>query len=79
MFLKKKNSTNSKFPVPGCALLNIILNDTTFPKTSLESDFRAVPLSKNYQLLSLTLPPELDKNYPFPISQQIHYSSGVRS
>ena len=47
MFLKekKKTSTNSKFLIPGSALINIIPNDITFPKKSLERDLRAAPLS----------------------------------
>lgn len=84
MFLKKKKkkttSTNSKFLVPGSAPINIIPNDITFPKTSLESDLRAAPLSlriTNYCLFAL--PPELDKKYPSPIYQQIRYSSVAES
>lgn len=55
---KKTTSTNSKFLIPGRAPMNIIPNDITFPKTSLESDLRAAPLSlriTNYCLLHFLL------------------------
>lgn len=80
MFLKekkkKKTSTSSKFLIPGSALINIIPNDITFPQKSLES---CTTVSKNYQLLSFTLPPELDKKYPSQIYQQIQDSSAAES
>lgn len=60
MFLRKKKNTctNSKFLIPGSAPMNIIPNDITFPKTSLESDLGAALLSlriTNYCLLLFLL------------------------
>lgn len=55
---KKKLLTNSTFLMPGSGLINIIPNDITFPKNSLESDLRAEPLSlriTNYCLLHFLL------------------------
>lgn len=41
----RKTLTNSTLLMPGSALVNIIPNDITFPKPSLESDLRAEPVS----------------------------------
>lgn len=48
-------------------------------KISWESLESCTTLSKNSQLLFFTLSPELDKNYPSPVYQQIHYSSETKS